>query len=159
MQDSAPLDLQLRPGRFADLVGYRLLAWEPERAVLALLLEERHLNRSGLMHGGVLTTLIDAACGYAGTHCSLAGNVRGALTLQLSTQFIAAGRAGQRLTATGRKTGGGRSVFFATAEVADEAGRLIGRGEGVFRYRRGSESPEGLPPAGLPADPSTSRRD
>jgi len=150
MNDQPPFDPQLRPGRYADLLGYRLVAWEPDRAEVELLLEERHLNRSGLMHGGVLTSLIDAACGYAGTHCSVPGNIRGALTLQLSTQFVSAGRRGRRLTARGRKTGGGRSVFFAAAEVRDDEGRLVGRGEGVFRYRRGSESSEGLPADGAP---------
>jgi uncharacterized protein (TIGR00369 family) len=68
------------------------------------------------------------------------GETRAAVTLSLTTQFLAPAASG-RLTATGRKVGGGRGVFFATAEIRDEAGALIARGEGVFRYRDSSNRP------------------
>jgi hypothetical protein len=29
--------------------------------------------------------------------------------------------------------------------VRDETGALVGRGSGVFKYRRGSEDPQGVP--------------
>lgn len=154
----SPFDALQEPARFGALVGYRLIAWQPDRAELELVLAERHLNRSGVMHGGVLTTLVDAACGYAGTHCTVPGNVRRALTLQLSTQFVDAGRCGEVLTARARKVGGGRTVFFAETEVRTADGRTVGRGEGVFRYFRGSQSPEGVPAETLTATDPTSRR-
>lgn len=40
-----------------------------------------------------------------------------------------------RLTATGRATGGGRSVCFCEAEIADANGHLVARAMGTFRYR------------------------
>ncbi len=133
------------PTAFADLVGYRLEAWRPDYAEVTLALEPRHLNRNGGPHGGLLATLIDTACGFSGVHCTVPGNRRRALTLSLTTQFIARADAGAVLTATGRKVGGGRKTFFATCEVRDQTGRLIARGDGTFRYRRGSEKPEGQP--------------
>lgn len=133
-----------QPG-FADLVGYRLVHWDETETHLALALEAKHMNRSGVMHGGVLTTLIDTACGYTGCYCPTPGRVRRAMTLQLSCQFLAPGLQGRTLTAYAKKTGGGRSVFFSTCAVRDEAGTLVGHGEGVFKYRRGSEDPEGEP--------------
>src|SRR3546814_14595358 len=54
----APDPLRARGG-FADLVGYELMTWEEDLAEIALTVAERHLNRSGLMHGGVLTKLVD----------------------------------------------------------------------------------------------------
>ncbi len=132
-------------GAFADLVGYELAAWREDYAEVTMELGASHMNRSGVMHGGVLTTLIDSACGYAGTYCAEPGRVRRAFTLSLNSQFIAAADAGVRLTATGRKTGGGRQIFFSSAEVRDQDGRLIGRGDGVFRYRGGSGDPKGIP--------------
>jgi len=130
---------------FADLVGYRLTRWTEGAAEIVLEVTERHLNRSGFMHGGVLTTLIDTVGGYCGCYCAVPGHVRRAMTLQLATQFLAPARAGDRLTAVGRVVGGGRSVFFADCEVRNADGELLGRGEGVFKYVRGSESPEGMP--------------
>lgn len=132
-------------GGFADLLGYHLDHWEEGKARLALDLRRDHMNRSGVLHGGVVTTLIDVACGYAGCFCAVPGNVRRSLTLQLTTQFVGMGKEGDSIFAEGIKLGGGRSVFFARAEVRNQAGLLIGHGEGTFKYRRGSETPDGSP--------------
>ena len=64
------------PSAFRDLVGYRLIEWGDGYAKLELTLDARHMNRSGVAHGGVLTTLMDAVGGYAGTWCAVEGNVR-----------------------------------------------------------------------------------
>ncbi len=55
-------------------------------------------------------------------------------------------REGALLTARARRLGGGRTIFFADCELRDQGDVLIGKGEGSFKYRRGSESPEGHPP-------------
>lgn len=123
------------PGGFADLVGYQLGHWSAERAEVGLLVGAQHLNRSGVLHGGVLTTLIDTACGYAGCYAEDPAQVRRAFTLSLDCQFIATAPAGSHLTVLARKTGGGRQIFFAQAEVRDQDGRLIGQGTAVLRYR------------------------
>jgi uncharacterized protein (TIGR00369 family) len=131
------MDDPLHPlGGFADLVGYRLGQWREDYAEILLEVDSRHLNRSGVPHGGVLTTLIDAACGYAGCHAAAPGVTRRAFTLSLECHFIAATAAGDRLTVSARRTGGGRQVFFSRAEVHDQNGRLIAQGAGVYRYRR-----------------------
>ena len=133
-QETDGLDpLRLRGG-FADLVGYELAAWEPDLASIALTVDVRHLNRSGVMHGGVLTTLIDTACGYCGCYSAPGEPGRRAFTLSLTSSFIGAAQAGQRLTATARRSGGGKSIFFAECQVVDEAGRLVGSGQGSFKY-------------------------
>jgi uncharacterized protein (TIGR00369 family) len=126
----------LRPqGGFANLVGYRLAAWREDYAEVEAQVGEQHLNRSGVLHGGVLTTIMDAACGYAGCYAPETAPPRRAFTLSLNSHFVAAAEAGAQLTARAHKTGGGRQIFFARAEVVDQDGRLIAQGEGVFRYR------------------------
>ena len=89
--------------------------------------------------------MIDTAAGYAGCYCAEPGRVRRAVTLSLTTSFIAAAMEGAILTAKARRTGGGRSIYFARCELVDDAGRLIATGEGSFKYRRGSEDPKGVP--------------
>ena len=132
-------------GGFADLVDYQLTIWREDYAEVVLDVRPQHLNRSGVLHGGAVSTLIDTACGYAGCHCTVEGNFRRALTLSLETQFIGAITEGKRVTVSARKTGGGRSIFFSTAEVRDQDGKLLAQGTGTFKYRRGSEDPEGVP--------------
>ena len=129
--DADPLRVH---GGFADLVGYELMRWEEDVAEVALTVAERHLNRSGVMHGGVLSTLIDTACGYCGCHTPEGETPRRAVTLSLTCNFIEAGQNGHRLTARARRSGGGKSVFFADCEVLDQDGRVIGSGQGTFKY-------------------------
>ncbi|MGO1120093.1 PaaI family thioesterase [Rhodovibrionaceae bacterium A322] len=142
---SLPDDPLASPDGFANLVGYRLVHWEDKKAVVELKIEKQHLNRTGLLHGGVLTTVLDAALGLAGTYCASPDHVRRAVTLALNTQFIGAGRLGMTLTATAVWTGGGRSIFFSSADVTDQNGNLLSKAEGTFKYRTGSGDPAGIP--------------
>ncbi len=123
------------PGNFAELIGYRLTAWRQDAAEISFEAEARHMNRSGLLHGGVLATVIDAACGFAGCYQDPPGQGRRALTLSLTTQYIGRVPAGTRLTATATRSGGGRTIFFSNCEVRDTEGRLVATGNGTFKYR------------------------
>jgi len=142
MNDQPLLDT---PHGFGQLVGYRLAHWQDGYAEVALTIEPQHLNRSQVPHGGVLVTLIDTAAGYAGCYCAEPGRVRRAVTLSLSTSFLAPAPEGAKLTAKAWRTGGGQSIYFARCELVDDSGRLIATGEGTFKYRRGSEDPKGVP--------------
>ncbi len=124
---------------YSRLIGYRLVRWEPDLAEIVLELGAQHANRGGVAHGGVLASLIDTACGFAGCWAP-AGQSRAAVTLSLTTSFLAPARSG-RLTAIGRRIGGGRSIFFATADILDAQGAVLAHGEGVFRYRDSSNRP------------------
>lgn len=114
------------------LLGYRLEEWAADRSVLSYTVLPDHLNRAGLLHGGIITTVLDTAAGYAGVYCETPGEVRRTLTLSFTTTYVAS-IAGGRLTARGRRMGGGRTIFYATAELLDEAGRLLAHGTGTFR--------------------------
>ena len=124
-------------GGFADLVGYDLTRWQEDLAEVSLTVGPQHINRSGVMHGGMLVTLIDTACGYAGCYSPEGAAPRRAFTLSINSHFIAAAHEGSRLIARGKRSGGGRSVFFSSCEVTDQDGHVIGRGEGVFKYIAG----------------------
>ena len=67
---------QANGSAFQGLLGYRLALWEPDRAVIEYDVDAGHLNRSGVLHGGVLVTLLDTAAGYAGCHCAVPGRIR-----------------------------------------------------------------------------------
>jgi acyl-coenzyme A thioesterase PaaI-like protein len=57
-----------------------------------------------------------------------------AVTLSLSIQFLGQAKVGDVLTAIGRRIGGGRTIAYGTAEIKNQDGRAIARGDGTFRY-------------------------
>ena len=127
-----PLESETMRG-FNVLLGYRLAEWRDDFARLELALEPKHLNRSGVVHGGVLATMLDVTLGYAGVFSAEPGKLRRAVTLSLTTSFLGQAKSGL-LNCVARRRGGGRTIFMATGEVLDESGNAIAIGEGTFRY-------------------------
>ncbi|MBL8697633.1 MAG: PaaI family thioesterase [Alphaproteobacteria bacterium] len=144
MTEPGKTDLSDIVGGFQAMVGYRIVRWERDLAEVEIDVDAQHHNRSGFVHGGVHATLLDSAAGIAGVYCPVPGNVVRAVTLSFSIQYIAAARIGT-LRAIGRRRGGGRSIFFAAAELFDAGGKLIATGEGTYRYIAGFEPPDGGP--------------
>jgi len=78
----------------------------------------------------VVMTLLDNAMADAALR--RIGFTREVETVDIHVAFVSP--ATGRLTATGRATGGGRSVCFCEAEIADADGRLVARAMGTLRY-------------------------
>lgn len=123
----------VEPGGFQRLVGYDVADWGPGHAALSINLHDDHGNRHGYAHGGLLMTLLDAACTRAGAIDPDTGDIRRTATVSLTTNFVAPAK-DCLLRVTGRKTGGGRKIFFAAAEVIDEDGKLIANAVATCRY-------------------------
>ena len=126
-----PPSLETMLGFNADL-GFRLVEWADGYAKLELDLTEKHLNRSGILHGGVVATIIDAVGGYCGVWVPGGAEKKRALTLSLTTSFMGTTKEG-RIYAIAKRRGGGRSVFFASCEVYSPEGTLIAMGEGTYK--------------------------
>jgi uncharacterized protein (TIGR00369 family) len=119
-------------------LGIELAEAAAGRAVFRIELERRHLNRQGSLQGGVAATLLDAACGYAGL-AGADGSVQGnAVTVMLNVAYLRKVSAG-RLLATGTVTRAGRSMYFASGELATEAGELIATAQGAFKRTDNAE--------------------
>jgi len=84
------------------------------------------------VHGGVYSTLVDAAVGAAlGTlHAASEGGV-GQTTLDLNVSFLAAPTEGD-LFAEGRILRKGRAIAFGETTITDAAGRLVAVGRATY---------------------------
>ena len=129
---------------YHELLGMQMVEWQEGLAVIELTIEPKHLNRSGNVHGGVLTSMLDSALSLAGLHCEIPGNIRRGMTLSLTTTFLGPARQGV-LRATGRLRGGGQKTYMTSGDIVDAKGNLVAMGEGAFRRRSGSESVTGVP--------------
>ena len=119
-------------------LGYRLTAWSDGEAIVEQPILTHLENRQGLPHGGIHATLMDTAMGYAGCYTGDPERKQMALTLSLTVNYLSRpGDLATHLIASARKTGGGRSTFFAEADIRDNTGELIATATGVFRYRKG----------------------
>jgi uncharacterized protein (TIGR00369 family) len=90
-----------------------------------LLVEDRHLNPAGVMHGGALCTLLDHVIStVAWEACDRAPCV----TLQLDSQFLAAVKAGQFIEASAAVEHRTRGMVFMRGRVeADGVAVLVGQ--------------------------------
>ena len=97
---------------------------------------EPHLeNFAGNAHGGVIATMIDAACGLAARSIRTTEDVRARphVTTDLHVQYLAPG--GGELVGRGKVLQAGRSVIFCTAEVYD-GDRMVAKGSATFMLRQ-----------------------
>ncbi len=95
-------------------------------------LDDRHLNRHNVLHGGIASMLLDSASGATGSMSVDPSGRAPFLTVSLTTQFMAPGLPG-RVTAIGRLVGGGKSLKYIAAELTHEDGTLIATSNGVFK--------------------------
>lgn len=112
------------PAPVAKLLGFQLTGFEDGVARIEMDADNRHHNPMGIVYGGVLCDLADAAMGVA-----FAGSLEeneSFVTLQLSATYLRSVQEG-RLVATGRVLQKGRTAGHAEAEVVDGEGRLVAR--------------------------------
>ncbi len=95
----------------------------------ALITEDRHHNRSGLVQGGVLMTFADRTCGMTARYVS--GKPKLA-TVQLDTHFVEPGKIGEVLISKPHVVRSTRSLIFITTEVTVDK-RCIAMASGVFK--------------------------
>ncbi len=119
-----------------DTLGYITHVYS-DRTELHLDVNDSHLNRAGLLHGGIFSVLLDSACGYAASrHLSQDVSVR-VVTLTLTTNYLAPGKKGL-VRAIGRVTGGGKTTIFTKGEVLDAAGTTLATCSAIMRRVSGS---------------------
>lgn len=126
-------------------VGYVVDLSGPDGMARAWLdVTDQHSNRVGLLHGGLISMLLDAALGYAASRWfSGTGDptTTPVVTVSLTVNFAGPARIGQRVTATGLPANGGRTLAHATGEIRDDQGRLIATATGVFRRISDQKAP------------------
>ena len=114
---------------FLQLIGplwQRVVDGEHEYALVA---QDKHHNRRGLVQGGVLMTFADRTCGMTARYVS--GKTTLA-TVQLDTHFVEAGKIGETLTSRPHVVRSTRSLIFITTEVRVDK-RCIAMASGVFK--------------------------
>jgi len=117
---------------FLSSLGAQLDHWGNDEVQISLEIRPEHLNRQGVIQGGMVCSLLDSACGYAGIVADNPERAHG-VTISLAINFIGSVRGGT-VTAHGRVTGRGRKIYYAQGEIRSAAGDVIATAQGSFKY-------------------------
>ena len=96
---------------------------------LRLDVEEHHLNPGGIVHGGVLATLLDACIGLALR--SKLGMTSEHVTIELNVHYLSPARTGV-LIGRGKAVRVGGRVSYGEAELFRDDGQSVAKGSGTF---------------------------
>src|SRR5437773_11235752 len=116
--------LDAPPDGWMETLGARISEAEPGRVVLELVAGPQHRHGGGVVQGGVITQIADAAMGMSLATLQPDGTWN--TTIELKINFVRPVREG-RLRAIGRVVEIKQSLMFSEADVVDERGRLVAR--------------------------------
>ena len=105
-------------------LGARISEAEPGRAVLELVAGPQHRHGGGVVQGGVITQIADAAMGMS--LATLQEDGVWNTTIELKINFVRPAVEGV-IRAVGRVVEMRQTLLFAEADVFDDRGRLIAR--------------------------------
>jgi acyl-CoA thioesterase len=125
------------PGALADTLGISTVERGPGWSRMRLTVDRAWSNPNGVLHGGVVYTLIDYGMGGAVQPSLPEGD--SCASIEVKVSYLASVREGT-LTAETQVVKQGRNVAFLESKVTDETGRLIATGSGsMFIFRSASQ--------------------
>lgn len=137
---------------FTEWFGAELVETKEGAVSVALDLKPHHLNPGGIIHGGVIASLLDIAIGLS-LRTQLPLEFAHATT-QLNISYLKPCREG-RVVATGQAIHQGRRTGYGEAELRDSRDRLLSRASGSFLIFPMSEVENlGARSDASPADPT-----
>lgn len=101
----------------------------PEFAILG---QDKHRNRRGVVQGGLMMTVADRTCGMA---ARAAANVESLATVQMDTYFVDAAQIGDLIISRPRVLRVTRSLIFIGTELS-VGERVVMTAHGVFKVMR-----------------------
>jgi uncharacterized protein (TIGR00369 family) len=105
-------------------LGVTIARLEPGEIELAMAYSAAFTQQHGFVHGGIIATVLDSACGYAAF--SLTPPETSILTVEFKTSLLAPAK-GERFTFRGRVIRPGRNITFCEAEAIAHEGEASKR--------------------------------
>lgn len=106
-------------------LGLKFEKYEPGHVVCSLIIEDKHKNPAGTLHGGAICTLLDTAAGASGIIKE--DGIRSLVTQAADIHFLRAVSSG-KITAEGTVIKDGKQTAVARGDLFDENGNLIATG-------------------------------
>jgi len=110
---------------FLDFLGIEPLGFIDENYVIQLKIQNHHLNIGGIVHGGVISSLLDTALSRSYFKTLPEGGLPAA-TLELKVNFLSSCKFGS-LKAYGRITHQTKRTALVEGHVEDDTGKLLAK--------------------------------
>jgi acyl-CoA thioesterase len=130
--DAASSGNPVRVSPFADLLGFDLVERSDGRAVVECTVMAAHANTRGIAHGGIMSALMDTACGGAVAYQPSCDG-KPAVTLSLTVTYLHPAYVGDRLRAVAVRSGEPKRTLASQVEVRNQAGALLAVGLATMR--------------------------
>lgn len=95
-------------------IGARLSKVSPGEVEIELMFRDGLTQQHGFVHAGIITSIVDSACGYAALSLMPTGS--NVLTVEYKVNFLAPAK-GSRFMATGKVTKPGRTLTVCAGDV------------------------------------------
>jgi len=122
---------------FADDLGVVPRGFDDGYYIVELEVEDRHLNLGGIVHGGVICTLLDIAM-FRSYSMALPDEQFAAATLELKVNYLGSAKQG-KLRCYGQVVNTTERTAYIEGGVEDAKGKLLAKGSGtmmLFSERR-----------------------
>lgn len=111
---------------FIEHVGIPEITAAAGESRLELEVQPMHLRQGGVMHGGMLATLLDTICGSAAFSAVPPGTEL--VTIQLNLHYLGTARLGERLVITAQTVHQGRRTLVLQGTIARTDGKILASG-------------------------------
>jgi uncharacterized protein (TIGR00369 family) len=133
--DAATPGNPVRVSPFADLLGFDLVERTDGRAVVECTVVAAHANTRGIAHGGIMSALMDTACGGAVAY-QPSSEGRPAVTVSLTVTYLHPAHVGDRLQAVAVRCGERgtpQRTLASHVEVKNQVGAVLAVGLATLR--------------------------
>src|SRR5690349_16743540 len=117
-----------------NTMGATLVRVAPGEVDVELPFRDDLVQQHGFLHAGVVTTVVDSACGYAAL--SLMEPGAAVLSVEFKVQLLAPAR-GAWFRASGRVVRAGRTITVVAGELRAEGGEVVALLNGTMMAVRG----------------------
>lgn len=116
---------------FGKLLGMDFEIIEPGKVVYKLEIADNHLATPNAVHGGCLSSLLDATMGV-GALSLVEKDFCVVSTLELKVSFLESVLINDKLISISNIIRKGRKIIFAEADIKNQNGQLVAKGSGTF---------------------------
>jgi uncharacterized protein (TIGR00369 family) len=131
---------------YFELLSMKLVDMGIGYSLLEIDLTQKHLQPFGMVHGGVFSSIIDAAAFWA-VYPGIEDPAAGMTTVDLKLNYLAPATSG-KLIARGRQIKVGRTLGYAEAQVVNQDEKILAHGTSTVIILPGKaiETDPPLPP-------------